>query len=251
MPIFCAKVTCKLRMGDVKHSDHSSAKRDGSMVTLFVKTRFKTREDFRKEPKRALNWLTGPAAENGIGIPLSDGQQKAFKKWFSDTKTRVNNPYGLKCKNNWSAVFKRLEHYVRDRSGEAGEFSIHAIYAVDGGGTIDEAILFEEHARNSKNEEFVRFAVLLSTENLILNQYRQTFLGRGIVYELDTSYRYSNEPIQFMPLRCRSGNHRGKAIGWALVTSDDETCFEHVLNLAKTECEQLIRERCRKGCTEV
>jgi hypothetical protein len=239
-----------LRIGHVPHSDHSKAVATNSQVTLHVRTQFKELRQFSTMgPQKAIGWLTGPHQEGGLNIHLSQLQQESVSRWFTRRKTMVHNPDGDNSSQRWSTAYTAAMRHLRDRTNIETEslFSMHEVYLIDGGGTVSQPILFDEDALVLDGEPCVRFGALLSSENLILNQYRQTFLGRGLTYELDTSYRYSHEKIQFMPLRCRAGNHRSKALGWAIVTTDDTPSFEHIIRLAKIECEQIIKKKMQNG----
>lgn len=92
-----------------------------------------------------------------------------------------------------------------------------------------------------------RVAIVLSTENLLLNAYRQQCTGQGVVIAMDTSYRYMNEGYGVLPIKVVDFSQTGHTVAYAIVSYEDEEAQTQVLRMLKKEVESVVRSRFQKG----
>jgi hypothetical protein len=89
-----------------------------------------------------------------------------------------------------------------------------------------------------------RFAVVVSTNNLLLNAYRQVQAGPDIFICLDTSYRYNTAGWGLMPIGTMDRTATGHTIAYALVSKEDHKVHEFVLSAVKKHVERVVNESC-------
>jgi hypothetical protein len=234
--------------GSNAHNDHSKGINDYGATTKYMKTKFTEASHFRLSPRGAVDHL-----QVTHGMSLSMTQQKKVKAWFSDQKPIANDPHGSRKAagaTSWGAAVRAALPFLKSKRWAPDSVGIdeHKCYLINGGGMHD-PILLEEDVVNSQGELFDRFALVYSTENLILNLYRQSLLGRGMCLELDTSYRYTHEGIQLMPIRVRDAGFYGHHVAYGCCNVDDEYAFRHCIKLVYAECNHIIKQRIKRGDT--
>ena len=96
-----------------------------------------------------------------------------------------------------------------------------------------------------------RIAAVLSTENLLLNGYRQQFFGQPVFICVDTTYRIIVEGHGLMPIGTVSIDQTLHIIGYAVVSKEDKVAHEWVFRALKTELERIVNDRVKRGDTYI
>jgi pentatricopeptide repeat protein len=113
--------------------------------------------------------------------------------------------------------------------------------------------LFNKHPINPRfaNSETGRFVAVISTENLLLNHYRQMYAGTGALLQIDTSYRLSIERWGLMPVKTAAPNQQGHTVAYAFVSSEDSDAHCFVLDAIRKAVVDVVNARVQAGHTHV
>jgi hypothetical protein len=112
---------------------------------------------------------------------------------------------------------------------------------------------FDEHTVFICGDEYYmkpsenRFYAALSTEDLLLNAYRQLASSQDMSIAVDTSYRYTTEKSGLMPIRTISFNQRGHIIAYGVVSNEDEHAHEFIFRKVREAVEDVVRRRQESG----
>jgi hypothetical protein len=85
-----------------------------------------------------------------------------------------------------------------------------------------------------------RLAVLFSTDNLLLNIYRQWCTGYDLTFSVDTSYRYTVQGYGLLPVRVTDFSQTSHVVGYGLVNKEDVGAHNYLFYQLKTECEKVV-----------
>jgi hypothetical protein len=91
------------------------------------------------------------------------------------------------------------------------------------------------------------FVAILSTENFLLNAYRQLFWGYPIFMAADTSYRYTQEGHGLYPIITTNVAGQTKVIAYAIISHEHHKAQRKVFEAIKAELERLVNDRKAKG----
>eukprot|EP00527_Entomoneis_sp_CCMP2396_P003722 CAMPEP_0198141040 /NCGR_PEP_ID=MMETSP1443-20131203/4106_1 /TAXON_ID=186043 /ORGANISM="Entomoneis sp., Strain CCMP2396" /LENGTH=311 /DNA_ID=CAMNT_0043803647 /DNA_START=63 /DNA_END=994 /DNA_ORIENTATION=- len=80
-----------------------------------------------------------------------------------------------------------------------------------------------------------RVGAFLSTENLLLNAYRQSCTGMDLFLAVDTSYRYSYEGFGLLPIKVIDFSQTSHTVGYAIVSHEDHDAHTFVFRMMKQE----------------
>jgi hypothetical protein len=84
---------------------------------------------------------------------------------------------------------------------------------------------------------------VFSTENLLLNAYRQRFWGFPVFFSADASYRYTKEGMALYPIMTTNIAQQSKIIAYGLVTNENEMAQRIIFRAVKAEVERIVKER--------
>jgi hypothetical protein len=112
---------------------------------------------------------------------------------------------------------------------------------------------FNEHTAYLLGDEYYcegvnKFAVF-STENMLLNAYRQSCYGQDMLLSVDTSYRYTNEDFALLPVFNVSPDQTGHRIAYALLNKESAVAHEVAFRIIKAEVEKVVAARRNAGDT--
>jgi len=110
---------------------------------------------------------------------------------------------------------------------------------------------FNEHTTYLVGDEILQSAEkeelcgVISTENLLLNGYRQSFYGQPTFFAVDTSYRYTHEkhglyPIITVAPTVSPSRH---FIAYAFLAKENKAHQEYALSVVKAEIERIVQEK--------
>ena len=84
-----------------------------------------------------------------------------------------------------------------------------------------------------------RFCCALSTENLLLNAYRQQSTGQDMALEVETSYRYMYG-YGLIIVRVANFAQKDRTIGYGVCSHNDQNAHEFVFRALKEEVESVV-----------
>jgi hypothetical protein len=131
---------------------------------------------------------------------------------------------------SWGCLAETVNGYKRD---SLETFDEHTTYLCD-----------DQFYANSDEE---RLYCAFSTENLLLNAYRQLASGQDFFIAIDTSYRYTPEKTGLMPIKVVSINQVGHIIAYGVVSNEDEDAHSYILERVKNAVEDVVRRRVARG----
>ena len=115
-------------------------------------------------------------------------------------------------------------------------------------------MLFNEHTNYLVGEYCVQGdikAAVFSTENLLLNQYRQMQMGQDMFFAVDTSYRYTTENVALMIVFVVSLNQEGHRVAYAVVNKESAEAHSVVFQIIREGVEFVVNDRISQGHTYV
>ena len=92
-------------------------------------------------------------------------------------------------------------------------------------------------------------AIAYSTENLLLNGYRQGQFGLPSILQVDCTHRLVLEGHPCMLFGTVDAAQHFHAIGYGLCSSEDEDVHSHVFRCLKKEMERIVAERSAEGAS--
>jgi len=103
---------------------------------------------------------------------------------------------------------------------------------------------------NESTTSSVKLVCVFSTEELLLNAYRQYYHSgqRNISFQIDASYRYTSEKrVGYIPIKVASICQVGHAVAYAVVTFEDQTAHDFILRAVKYSIEYVVNRRVKAG----
>lgn len=217
---------------NIQHSGHDDPILRTSRVAPKVKALISSPTVLRDTPSQFLE----RAQRNKL--ILSAPEQKQVKKWYNRHKRKAANLHlHESAAGTYGALAATLEQYKKSVLQSTGDFTEHTTYLV-----ADQYVVDSEHKRH---------LAVLSTENLLLNAYRQFCCGQDIFLAIDTSYRYTVEGYGMMPIMVVSMQQVGHRVAYAVVSHEDEQIHEEVFRILKHGVEEVVNSRVKKGHTHV
>jgi hypothetical protein len=195
-----ATKTAVITIGSIPHSGHD----------LVKKSRLGPKSCNKGLPKRiALELFNSPSMlkkkpreilKRAFDLNINPGlkMQKQIRR--KHARLREKLIYGKK--QTWGAVVNKCESYSKER---IPEFNEHSPYLIK----------FE------CQPETKFMVAVFSTENLLLNAYRQRFWGFPVFFSADASYRYTKEGMALYPIMTTNIAQQSKIIAYGLVTNEN------------------------------
>ena len=92
---------------------------------------------------------------------------------------------------------------------------------------------------------------VFSTENLLLNQYRQLQTGQDMFFAVDTLYRYTTEDFALMTIFVVSLDQVGHRVAYALCNKESAAAHEAVFKIIKQGVELVVNDCIFRGDTYI
>lgn len=89
----------------------------------------------------------------------------------------------------------------------------------------------------------------ISTENLLLNAYRQFKTGQDFFIGLDTSYQYCTDKAGLLPIMVCSLNQVGHVVAYGVLTNEDKNAQNYILRNVKEAVEGVVCRWVQAGKT--
>lgn len=174
-----ASATGYIRIGNEAHTAHDITSRERGVAGQ-LRVMVQSPSAFRKRPGQFIAMLRQK------GATMTRAMTRQFTRWFSRQKKKAYTTHLQRGEENtYGAVALTFDLFKRDKYGD--RFNRHSVYLCGDTYIVD------------GEETFV--AAVLSTENLLLNAYRQCCYGQDVSIFIDTSFRYMYEGWGLMPDR--------------------------------------------------
>lgn len=223
---------CYFRIGNIGHSNHDRILKNLRTVPPQVKVTLDSPTCFKLRPEQFIQRCNAKQV-----VEMTNPMKKKIKVWFHSSKKKYLKQ-GLKHSRigTYGALTEVLESLKKTKIPTA-KFTDHTVYLVGD--------------RFHLNIEERKYCAVLSTENLLLNAYRQLCYGNDMFFSIDTSFRYTVEGFALMPVFVIAPTMEGHRVGYALVAKDDTETHYQALQLLKEGVEEVVNDRIAKGHTEV
>ena len=111
--------------------------------------------------------------------------------------------------------------------------------------------IFDEHTVYLLGNEYLldttikphRILACFSSENLLLNAYRQMQYGNQVKIYVDCSYRYMVEGWGVMIVKVGAFNQKGHTVAYAMISKEDSSAQKFVFKTIKSELEKFVNEK--------
>lgn len=171
------------------------------------------------------------------GITVDEAQEKAFKRHVSRKRLgqSLNSIEDKRTTTGYGQLRQKLENFKRQ---SLLNFNEHNTYLVG-----------DHYHLDSDKEELI---AVFSTENLVLNAYRQLNFGCPVFWYVDASHKYTMEGYPLFPVKVVCGNTQvGHVIAYGVVSHDNQSCHQFVFDSIKLDVERIINDRLDRGFTTV
>lgn len=220
--------------GPVRHSAHDEAypvKPGSGIPLLWKKKLYRSASDVKSvTPQVAVDSLRG---EHNLSLKEKQAQRV---RDFVKKKRALDSKKSLlegQDKLTYGAVMQRCQEYICDlQEGQNGSRTPAPLHEHKG------YLLGHPYFNPDLHGKPVFFAVM-STDNLLMNAYRQSSYGQPVFFAVDTSYKYTWEGFGLYPVCTVDLQQKTHVIAYAL------------LNCEKADVQTLILQRVRKYVEEV
>jgi hypothetical protein len=171
------------------------------------------------------------AARRDLGA-LDEAQQKQFLAARKKVKLKNNTVVPKELKNTFGGVTEFCASNSRAALQASGDYGLHAVW-VCGEPLID--------------PEKQEIGVAYSTENLLLNAYRQAQYGLPSIVQVDTTHRLVIEGHNNMLFGTTDAAQHFHIIGYGLCSKEDTAMHTHIAKCLKVAMETIVKERMAKG----
>ena len=169
-------------------------------------------------------------ARRELGAAMDEPMQKSFrevrKKKRSSTKHAV-------VPMSESGRFAGVQNFVEQKTKEAvtaacgGKLGLHSVY-VCGEPWIDASTQ--------------TVSIAFSSQNLLLNAYRQAQCGLPSILQVDTTYRLVLEGHNNMLFGTVDAAQHFHVVGYGVCSSEDTAAHAHVMKCLRNELESIVEE---------
>jgi hypothetical protein len=163
---------------------------------------------------------------------LDESQQKQFLEARKKVKMKGNTTVPKELKNTFGGVAEFCAKNSRAALQASGDYGLHAVWVCG-----DPLI----------NPETQVVGVAYSTENLLLNAYRQTMYGLPSIVQVDTTHRLVIEGHNNMLFGTTDAAQHFHIIGYGLCSKEDTAMHTYVAKCLKDAMELIVQERMAKG----
>jgi hypothetical protein len=101
---------------------------------------------------------------------------------------------------------------------------------------------------DGNDEEEARVVAVLSTEELLLNLYRQMCSGQDVHFQIDASYRYTTiKNLGYIPVKVSSLTQTGRSVAYAIITKEDGSAHKYIVEAIKASLVAVVNRRIARG----
>jgi hypothetical protein len=178
---------------------------------------------------------------DNAGLKFMKDDEQKLKRWVTDQKrkfTESSMPAGTK-KGSWERTCQLCNQhsFSTNPQSKPTAFNDHTAFIVG------------EYLINSKEK---RVAIVVSSENLLLNGHRQRCYGQDLAFNIDASYKYTiAQHYGLIAIYVVSPDQVGHVVCYALMNKEDHSAIEFILQQVKTDIERIVKERVEQGETKV
>ena len=121
-------------------------------------------------------------------------------------------------------------------------FTKHSVYLLGNECVVQDVMV--HNPTTDMAERRKRFYCVLSTENLLMNAYRQMATGQDMTIACDASYRYVTERDHgLFVVKAVNWAPSAKTIGYAICNKEDKNALEWIFRTLKMEIERIVNAK--------
>jgi len=216
--------TYDVESGSFPHNDHVEVER--SQTRGLTKT--EKNKIFSSPSKAAMNLVA--SARNKM--PLSTKQKNKIlrSQHHERSKSAVVQPGQAR---EGGGMLLTCQHYRKKAIVARKMFNEHSVFC-----------LGVKYNPTDGKEVFV---AILSSENLLLNAYRQSFWGQPVLIAADTSYRLNQEGNGVYPVCTVTAGQITKTIAYAILSHEHDKIQQYVFGKVKHWVEKDVASRRKRG----
>jgi hypothetical protein len=179
----------------------------------------------------------------------------ALRKWLRDEHPELIIYSQLKKKLVWAhqEEMKRKEKELLKDSSGRGKFggvytallSMQRAHLIAKGNYDEDTCYVVGTPQLDSTLNLITFVV--STDNMLLNAYRQALFGLPTYVAVDTTHRLVVEKHCLMPITTTSMTQHTHIIAYGVCTKEDVAAHEYVLRCVKEGVEHIVQERAESG----
>jgi hypothetical protein len=235
---FCLRVVKRLdaaagkewsiELGNQQHNNHEQLQKEASRgIKLPIIMKYMSKpEQFSMKPSQIV------ASIRKDNVTVSKKMEKAIKKCATRIRTNhnlvISGATSLKEADSFGVLYTAVMQCTRDGIAAAGMPFDHNTIFVVGGDCI-----FEPEAD--------KFAVVVSSENFLMNAYRQSKSGQPALLCLDMSFRYTHEKVGlYVIVTVASGSSPGrKLIAYGIFSKENGDFQQWAIARVKKEIDSI------------
>mmetsp|Transcript_4743 Transcript_4743/g.13969 ORF Transcript_4743/g.13969 Transcript_4743/m.13969 type:complete len:254 (+) Transcript_4743:882-1643(+) len=191
------------------------------------------------------------------GCVLTAADQKAVGSFLKRVKKVLNDVPG-DAANTYAGIEMYARSNTKEKLVEDDVWSQHAPYTIlfEVDAPPNKTVWFDLNARNiaarrqkqadgtcDDAEEGCRILVVFSTENLLLNAYRQQICGMPCLMCVDFTHRLTFEGFNMCMIGTISPSQHYKCIGFAVTSDESETTHVKIFRALRHEIESIVLSR--------
>ena len=165
----------------------------------------------------------------------ADVQDKAARAVLRARKKFLSKRISGRDANTYDGLREMIRLYRRHELGSSGDFNRNTLFVCG-----DEYIVEQDEGKE-------RVAVLFTTENLLLNAYRQTTTGQDLTLAVDCSYRYTWQGYGLLVLKVIDFSQSAHSLAWGLVSKEDDDAHVFVFQQLVAELNNVVSRCARNG----
>ena len=196
---------------------------------------------------------------------LTAQQHREMKNYYGETRRKyLRQHLGSGKANTFAGMRLTLDAFVRqtvlnrmhsENKLEAFPDEMWLCEDSQGRNSILHGASDEEAAPSTKKKGKTkindpRLVAVFTTDELILNAYRQYYHGGkcDIHFQIDASYRYVTQSrMGYIPIKVHSHCQVGHTVAYAVMNYEDEAAQEFILDAVKTAVELVVNDRIARG----
>ena len=218
--------------GTVPHSRHNVLLDRMTGVPPQIKAVIDSPTVLRLLPNQFLHRVTEKTS-----FFMDKGLRKKVSRWYAKQRTEAGTLHlTLSHPGTFGSLRETYEEKRRCRIPEY-KFTENTCFLVG-----------DKYIVDSENQ---RQCGVLSTENLLLNAYRQSCLGMDMFFNIDCSYRYTTAGYGLMIVQVCDPNQHGHIVAYAYVSNKDQAMHTFVFKMIKDELESIIQKKRDLGKLDV
>jgi hypothetical protein len=223
----------QIHVGNRPHSDHNVCLHKRGVAGLVQAAMITSPNAL--ENKGAMTVVRNTLFKHKLNLSIVE-QRKAARlfdrrrKNFHKTKIQGhdNNTY-----DGLAAMIRLYRRHELQREG--GDFNRNTLYVCG-----DDFVCNSEEGKE-------RVAVVFTSENLLLNCYRQSTTGQDLTLAVDASYRYTWQGYGLLVVKVIDFAQTAHSVAWALVSKEDDDAHVFVFQQLVKELERLVEKYVQEG----